>query len=209
VQQDEAGGLGLGRFAAWMTAARMGNPQALGNLLEAFKPYLLGISCRALPATLRGKYDDADLVQETLLEACRCFARFEGQSTDDLRLWLRGILIRNLLDCVRRYCNTCKRALSREQSLDAYLDFLEPVVPDQTPCARAVAQENLAALRCALKCLPADEQLIIELRNFDCLSFREIGQRLCRSPEAARKLWSRALARLEGLLARQGIGLEP
>ncbi len=72
-----------------------------------------------------------------------------------------------------------------------------------------MAQENLAALRGALQCLPADEQLVIELRNFDCLSFREIGERLCRSPGAARKLWSRALARLEGLLARQGIGSTP
>ncbi len=100
MQQDDAVGLGLERFASYVAAARRGNRQALGNLLEAFEPYLLSIAYRALPATLRGKYDDADLVQETLLEACLCFARFEGQSTDELRVWLRGILIRNHLGTV-------------------------------------------------------------------------------------------------------------
>jgi RNA polymerase sigma-70 factor (ECF subfamily) len=124
---------------------------------------------------------------------------------EDLRLWLRGILIRNLLDWVRRYTNTCKRALSRERSLDDHLGFPELLDHDQTPWACAVAHENLAALHGALKCLPPDEQSVIELRNFESLSFREIGKRLGRSPEAARKLWTRAIARLEGLLARRGI----
>ena len=88
MQQELASGPGQVQFADWLAAARRGNRSELGNLLETFKPYLLGIAYRALPATLRGKYDAADLVQETLLEACRCFARFQGQRVDDLRFWL-------------------------------------------------------------------------------------------------------------------------
>ena len=167
-----------------------GDSHVLGKLLEAYRPYLLKIAYRAMPDRLQGKFDDLDLVQETLLEAYLCFARFKGQSTKELRLWLRGILIRNVLDRVRRYCNTCKRSLSREQSLDAYRDSIEPVDTHQNPCVRAMAQESLAALRAALDRLPADERLVIELRNLDSLSFLEISQRLRRSPEASRKLWS-------------------
>ena len=51
-----------------------------------------------------------------------------------------------------------------------------------------------------MRCLPADEQAVILLRHFEFLSFEEIGHRLDRSPEAARKLWGRAILRLQRLL---------
>jgi RNA polymerase sigma-70 factor (ECF subfamily) len=207
VRQEQAARVGSCSedFDILIAAARKDNTQALGTLLEAFQPALLRIADQVKPNMLRGKCDGADLVQETLLEAHRGFARFHGQSANDLRLWLQGILLHNLLDLVRRYCKTCKRSLGRERSLDAYLESVgpvdEPIDPNQTPCDCAMAREDLAALRAALERLPTDEQLVIELRNLDHLSFHEIGRQLRRSPEAARKLWSRAIARLERLLA--------
>jgi RNA polymerase sigma-70 factor, ECF subfamily len=201
VPQDGAAGPGEVNGVTWATAARAGDSRALGDLLEAHKSYLRSIARRTMPSRLKGKVDDLDLVQETLLEACLCFARFKGQSTRELRLWLRGILIRNVLDRVRCYCNTRKRSLGREQSLDAYRESIEPIDRRPNPCAQAAVQECLAALRVALDRLPADQRLVIELRNLDRLSFLEISQRLRRSPEAARKLWSRAVARLRRTLA--------
>ena len=63
-----------------------------------------------------------------------------------------------------------------------------------------MARESVSALRAALSRLPDDEQAVIVLRHFESLSFQEVGHRLDRSPEAARKLWSRAIARLQRLL---------
>jgi RNA polymerase sigma-70 factor (ECF subfamily) len=157
-----------------------------------------------LPSDLRGKCDDADLVQETLLDAHRGFAGFNGTDADDLRVWLCGILKHNLTDCIRRFRESSKRSIGRELSLEAAHDAGGPgdgeVDPDPTPCTQSIARESVAALREALLRLPADEQAVICLRQFESLAFQEIGRRLGRSPEATRKLFSRAIARLQRLL---------
>jgi RNA polymerase sigma-70 factor, ECF subfamily len=191
-------------FGPMLADARGGNAQALGVLLQSFRPYLLSIARRGLPANLRAKCDGSDLVQETLLEAHRGFAGFDGTDSDDLRVWLRGILKHNLTDLVRRYHDASKRSADRERSLDGGPDSSDPgdvaVDPYPTPSAHFMASEGVSALRDALLRLREDEQTVIVLRHFESLSFREIGRRLDRSPEAARKLCARAIARLQHLL---------
>src|SRR5215472_3714424 len=106
-------------FVALLAHARGGDAQALGVLLQSFHPYLLSIARRGMPGALRGKCDDSDLVQETMLEAHRGFAGFEGSNSDHLRIWLRGILRHNLMDLIRRYRDSTKRSIARERSLEA------------------------------------------------------------------------------------------
>jgi RNA polymerase sigma-70 factor (ECF subfamily) len=165
---------------------------------------LQAIARRELPGNLRGKYDSADVVQETLLEAHRSFATFDGAGPDDLRAWLCGILKHNVTDLIRRYRDASKRAVDRERSLEISLgsgeSAVDPIDPCPTPCSLCVVRESVTALRQALLRLPADELAVIVLRHFESLSFQEVGQRLDRSPEAARKLWTRALNRLQHIL---------
>jgi RNA polymerase sigma-70 factor, ECF subfamily len=191
-------------FDALLIVARRGNAPVLGSLLESFQPYLMSIARRELPSSLRGKYDAADLVQETLLEAHRGLEGFHGTDSDALRVWLCGILRHNLMDLIRRYRDASKRSIGREQSRDGGRDSGDPVNveidPNPTPCTQASAREDIAAIREVLRCLPADEQAVILLRDFESLSYEEIGHRLDRSPEAARKLWGRAILRLRRLL---------
>jgi RNA polymerase sigma-70 factor (ECF subfamily) len=187
-----------------LTAARGGDGQSLGVLLLSFQHYLLAIARRGLPGDLRGKCDGSDLVQETLLEAHRGFGRFDGAGPDDLRVWLCGILRHNVKDLIRRYRDASKRSIEREgspesgaESADARAELRDP---HPTPCTYSIGRERIAALRAALLRLPADEQAVIGLRQFESLSFEEVGRRLDRSPEAARKLWYRAIARLQHML---------
>jgi RNA polymerase sigma factor (sigma-70 family) len=49
----------------------------------------------------------------------------------------------------------------------------------------------------ALDSLPDDYRQVIALRYWENLDFDEIGQRMGRSAAAARKLWLRAVERLE------------
>jgi RNA polymerase sigma-70 factor (ECF subfamily) len=204
-QEDAMGPAPLSSaFVALLIAARSGSAQALGDLLQSFQPYLLSIARRGLPGNLRGKYDGADVVQETLLEAHRGFASFDGADPDDLRVWLCGILKHNLMDLIRRYRDASKRSIDLERSLEAGLEsgeFSTVVVdPYPTPSSLSIVRESVSALREALLHLPADEQAAIVLRHFESLSFQEVGQRLDRSPEAARKLWTRAKVRLQHML---------
>jgi RNA polymerase sigma-70 factor, ECF subfamily len=193
-------------FVTLLADARAGNAEAIGVLLQSFQPYLLSIAKHELPDRLRSKCDGSDLVQETLLEAHRGFAGFDGTDSDDLRVWLCGILTHNVKDLIRRYRDTSKRSTDRERSLDAGTPSAEvsgravAVDPYPTPCTRVIASENISALREALLRLPEDEQVVIALRHFECLSFQEVGRRLDRTPEAARKLCARAMSRLQHLL---------
>ena len=191
-------------LTAWFVAARGGDSAALGKMLQAFNPYLSSIARRDVPGTLRGKCDGEDLVQETLLAAHLGFLQFLGRDVDDFRAWLRGILKHVISAHIRRYRDTHKRSLVRELSLEGYLELCliadEPVDPEQTARIRVIAGEQSAALARALERLPDDDRLVIHLRSRDSLSFGEIGCRMNRSPEAARKLWGRAVARLRRML---------
>jgi DNA-directed RNA polymerase specialized sigma24 family protein len=54
----------------------------------------------------------------------------------------------------------------------------------------------------ALGELSADDREVITLRNFEHLEWTQVGQRMGRSAEAARKLWGRAIQRLRPLLEK-------
>ena len=72
---------------------------------------------------------------------------------------------------------------------------------------RCRAANNLSKMGCRrpkmrpscgrLDSLPADYRQVIALRYWEDLEFHEIGKRMGRSAGAARKLWLRAVERLE------------
>src|SRR5262249_48816230 len=89
--------------AQLLYAARAGSPEALGQMLEACRCYLLGIADREFDAGLRAKGAPSDLVQETFLEAQRDFAQFQGSTEAELLAWLRRMLLHNLANFIRDY----------------------------------------------------------------------------------------------------------
>src|SRR5437762_14358353 len=101
----------------WLSSARNGSPDALGVALESCRAYLLLVANQELDSGLQAKGGASDLVQETFLEAHRDFPGFEGSSADELRGWLRKILLHNLANFARHYRDTDKRKLAREVGL--------------------------------------------------------------------------------------------
>src|SRR6516225_1692289 len=97
--------------------ARGAEPGALDRLLDSYRNYLRLLARTGLDASLRGKADPSDLVQDALLRASLRFGQFRGASDAELAGWLRQILSRCLADLVRRYRTGGRRA-GREQSLD-------------------------------------------------------------------------------------------
>jgi RNA polymerase sigma-70 factor (ECF subfamily) len=185
--------------------ARSGSGEALGQLLEACRTYLLVIARRHLRASLQAKVDAADLVQETFIEATRDFARFRGVSEQELLGWLRGILRHNLADLSRCFAMRCRCVNLEVRLREAVaLDLVahgERSNP-QSICEQMIAQEQQDALAAALQRLPPRYRQVLQLRYDACCSFAEIGNCLQRSPEAVRKLWRRALVRLRQDLRR-------
>jgi RNA polymerase sigma-70 factor, ECF subfamily len=179
--------------------ARGGDLEVLGRALESCREYLLLVAARGLDADLFAKGGASDLVQDTLLGAYRDFGAFHGCSRDELLAWLRKILQNNLAVHRRRYRGTRKRQVSLEipiggSSGGAAWHALR--CDSVTPGAAAVRREQSAALIAALGRIPEDYRRVVVWYQYDRLTFEEIGQRLGRSAEAIRKLWSRALIRL-------------
>ncbi|MHC4164564.1 MAG: sigma factor, partial [Planctomycetota bacterium] len=66
--------------ASLLQAARRGDDQALGELLEAYRSYLRLLARLEVGRRLRTKLDASDLVQETFLQAHRAFDEFRGDT---------------------------------------------------------------------------------------------------------------------------------
>lgn len=190
----------------WLPQARAGSAEALGRLLEACRGYLLLVATRELGDDLQAKSGASDLVQEAFLEAHRDFGRFTGDSEQELLAWLRRLLLNNLANLAREYRLTQKRRVGLEVPLRAdstSMPIGEGLVsPMPTPSGQAMANEQAMALERALERIPADYRRVIDLRFQREKSFEEIARELKRSLGAVRKLWARAIERLQQEMER-------
>lgn len=188
-----------------IVSARDGSFAALGKLLDYYREYLLRVAREQLQSELAPKCSPSDIVQETFLQAASAFPQFKGTSDDELRGWLRQILVNNLRDAARFYS-----AQRRDHSLEIspVRDVansgvaVEPPSLQPSPSEACRMTESEIALRTALGRLSDAEQQVIELRNMRGLSFVEMGTQLEKTAEAARKQWARAVDRLTRELAR-------
>jgi RNA polymerase sigma-70 factor (ECF subfamily) len=88
---------------------RRGDPQALDFFAKRYRPWLGLLARLQAMHRLQGKFDASDLVQQTLLEACRALPQFRGQTEAELLAWLRQILAHVLAHEIRRYQGTQER----------------------------------------------------------------------------------------------------
>ena len=183
-----------------LAAARAGSREALGQALDACRGYLLLLAERELDPDLRAKGGASDLVQETFLEAQNDFAQFKGNSEDELRAWLRQILLHNLANFTRRYRATAKRRLGREVALEVSGSSADRegglTLDALSPSGLAMEEEQAQALRWALERLPDDYRQVILLHYQEQRPFEDIAPLMHRSYEAVRSLWARAIRRL-------------
>jgi RNA polymerase sigma-70 factor (ECF subfamily) len=193
-------------IALWLAQAQAGCLEALGQALEVYRLYLLGIARRELDPALQAKGGASDLVQETFLEAQRDFAQFRGASAAELQAWLRRLLLNNLANFKRTFRGTDKRDVGREVPLErATPGSAEAALttPMPAPSGAAVANEQAEVVQAALARLPEKYRQVLVWRYQEGRSFEEIGQRLQRTANAARKLFARALERFEQELESQ------
>src|SRR5262249_55986151 len=136
--------------------------------------YLVLVARKNIDAQLSSKISPSDVVQETLLEAQRDFAGFQGEREEELRAWLNRILVNNLANAGRQFTGTQMRAVHREVPLAA-------VAPDDLPydsataSQQAQAQEQVAQLERAVRQLPDHYRTVLQLRYEQKLTFEQIA----------------------------------
>ncbi len=189
------------RREAWTYLARQGEVGDVVVLLEELRPYLLAIANAELPRSLAGKLGASDLAQWTIMQAYCQFADFRGSTSSELIGWVRQILINHLKSVQRSYSCEKRDCLREQPAKDSLIDHRQ-----LTPSAAALSKEEWNLLNAKLSRLPEDYRFAIHLRNVKNLSFAEMGQRLNRSEEAARKLWARAIRLLQQELGYNDCG---
>jgi RNA polymerase sigma-70 factor (ECF subfamily) len=180
-----------------LAAARAGSSDALGQLFEAFKPFMRVVHSRALEwEQLRPKISESDLFQETFATALQEFRHFRGQSPEELLAWLERILQRLTLNHFQRF-KQGKRDMRREVSLHAPHPPDRPSEPvdarNESPLDAAIQKENNESVRAAIEQLPEEYRCVLRLVYKERKEFEAIAVQLGISEAAVRKRWSRAL----------------
>jgi RNA polymerase sigma-70 factor (ECF subfamily) len=181
-----------------LVQARLGSGSALGELLQSCRQYLLLLADDELGSDLKAKVSPSDVVQDSFLEARRDFQQFAGGTPQQFLAWLRRVLLNNVANVLRDFRQTARRNITLETVLADYsLDDLDRDNIALSPSAAAVQNEEFTALGHAIARLPEHYQTVIHWRNYERLSFEQIGTQLGRSAEAARKIWVRAIEMLQ------------
>ncbi|MHC4165098.1 MAG: sigma-70 family RNA polymerase sigma factor, partial [Planctomycetota bacterium] len=184
--------------ASLLQAARRGDDQALGKLLEAYRSYLRLLARLEVGRRLRTKVDASDVVQETFLQAHRAFDEFRGDTEGEVLVWLRKILASRLSKTIRHYLGTQRRDLQLERELGRSSRALQRVLAlsQTSPSEGAMRRERAVLLANAVERLPEDYREVIVLRNLRGLKFAEIAEAMDRSVGSVEKIWARALGKL-------------
>jgi RNA polymerase sigma-70 factor (ECF subfamily) len=189
---------------------RAGDGNARAELFTRYRHYLGMLARAQLGRHLRTKCDASDIVQQTLLEAHRDFAGFQGEHEGELLAWLRQILAHNLFNETRRYA-AHQRDAAREVSIDQMRAGVEQssmalgrglVAGTLSPSQDAAKREAALHLADALARLPEDYQTVILLRVFEQLPSNEVAEKMGRTAGAVRMLQMRALEALRDEMAK-------
>ena len=174
--------------------------------MEHLRPYLRTLARMQVETHLQAKIDASDIVQQTMLEAHRGAERFQGNTEQELRAWLRRIMARNLADEVRKFRRE-KRNAGLEQSLEAKLTEssagLERCLAGNisSPDNRAIRNEQLVQLATAIESLPDDQRTAVSLHHLQGQTAAEIGKEMNKTEVAVAGLLRRGLKRLRELLS--------
>jgi len=143
-----------------------------------------------------------DLVQDVLLSALKDLRDFRYQDEGDFLRWLSRIAENRLRDNVDKL-HADKRDIRKEVRFDNYGPRTEGrsfgergPVDATTPSVIMSRKEELDELARAIEELKPEYKEVIILTKIEGLSYKEISNRLGKSDEAVRKLFTRAMAAL-------------
>jgi RNA polymerase sigma-70 factor (ECF subfamily) len=163
--------------------------------MEKIRSYLLWIAYQEVGMHLQAKVAPSSLVQDSFYLVHRDFAAFQGDTEQDFKSWVRGILKHKILGAVRKYCEGPSHNINLELPLVGGGSTHELPAKMTSPLDQMIAQNDQHRLLEALRGLPKKDQAVIRLR-LEGKSWPEVGSKVRLSPDAARVRWGRAVEKL-------------
>ncbi len=131
--------------------------------------------------------DAADVTQLAFVKAFHALVSFRGAAT--VRSWLYRIAINCALTWIRDHRREQPQAIAEDA-----------LVASGSATAMMISGEDSARLRTAIGALPPKQKLVLELRVFDDLSFKEVAELADCSENTAKVNFHYAVKRLRELL---------
>ena len=179
-------------------AAFRGEAAAVEQLVEEYVPRVRAFVRMRLGPDLRQREAASDIVQSTcrrLLAQGGRGLQFAGEA--QFRGWLFTAAL-NTIKEKHRLHGALKRDMQRAEPIpeDSVMQLQAGYACMATPSRAAAAGEEVQRIEAAIDMLPADQREAISLCRLVGLPYEEVAERMDRSPEAVRKLLSRALRKL-------------
>jgi len=192
---DRVHGMDRQESAELLGRAREGSREALDLLFGRFAGKLLALIRLRMDRSLRARIESGDILQLTLLKAFERIAEFRSSETASLMAWLARIAENEIRDQAV-FHRRQRRDAERELPFDEAVGDAGLVARVRSATSRLIFNDEIRRLERALEALEDHYREIILWRRLEELSFPEIGRRLGKSPDAARMLFSRAMAAL-------------
>jgi RNA polymerase sigma factor (sigma-70 family) len=157
---------------------------------------------RSLGAKHRGRDDTADLMQDAAMRVLRELPRHEWRGHRAFVAWIKRLTDAEVIDA-QRYHLAAKRDVRREATATSRAGVSRSSIE-----TRLDQKKRLHEVSEQIATLKPEQQTAIFMH---CLGYAhgETGELLGCSPEAARKLLARALAKLADMHAGQDLDLAP
>ncbi len=165
-----------------------GDETALQTLLARHMPWIRQVVRQRIGPEIRVEFDSVDVVQETVLRVLKSGPKYLVSDPKAFRALTARIAINVLID-KHRGLQAEKRGTQRIIDLDR-MDSIDG------PGTEAGKRESMAILDVALELISQTDREVIELRQFQNLSFDDLAKTINSTPDAARMRFGRALKRL-------------
>ncbi len=177
--------------------ARDGSRTAIGEVFEKVGGKLHAmVQCR-INGPIAQRVDAGDIVQAAMLKAFDNIDQFDGEGQQTLLGWMARIAQNELRDQAVFHGRDRRDVRQGEAIATQHGNIAAQV---QTQSTLLAQKEETQRLYDALDQLDELPREVVLLRKFEELSFREIGDRVGKSPDACRMMLARAMSRLTRLL---------
>ncbi|MGH9469053.1 MAG: RNA polymerase sigma factor [Terriglobia bacterium] len=176
--------------------AQAGDRLAFESLVRLYERDVLKLILRMV----RSSEEAADIYQEVFLKVYRSLGRFRGQS--EFSTWIYRVVVNVCLDHLRRQKR--KAEIQAPRPGDGKPEFFHTVAedrPELDPERARQSREINRRLTAALGRLSPRERIVFELRHYEGLRLRAIGERVGATEETAKNCLFRATRKLREELA--------
>jgi len=182
--------------AALIRAAQQGDQLAFEELVRLYDHRVLRLALNLM----RSEEDARDIYQEAFLKIYRSLGTFRFECS--FYTWLYRIVTNICLDHLRKKAVRKEEppVASHEAGETDLLDLIEEPRPDMHPERSLLSRELAWRLERAMKRLTPRERMVFELKHYQGLKLRTIGEMLSTTEETVKNCLFRANQKLRGAL---------